>query len=182
MLKGSIEDRLLELGGLIPAREGAFAPLRDEDIAEIEERFGQSMPTDYKHFVFRYGRSMFALLPKFNIDAERFYYVGVFYGNGPDEDCAYHIQSALGVYCDRMPSSFLPIGESAGGEGEICLGMKEMDYGKIFFWDRSGEWADEEEEYQRQGKKFPEKLKYQNVTCLANSFEQFLFDLTPGEE
>jgi hypothetical protein len=182
MLNDTIANQLAALGGLIPAREGAFAPLSSEDIAEIEGLFGHALPADYRAFVSEYGRGAFANLVRCNITASRFVYLGIFYGSGQDVISPTHFKWAVKMLCYRMPPTLMPIVDTAGGEGQICLGLSGEEYGKVYFWDRAEGWEGEADDYRRQGKTYPEHLKFQNVTLLAESFEQFVLSLVVEEE
>ncbi|HXD85327.1 MAG TPA: SMI1/KNR4 family protein [Urbifossiella sp.] len=182
MLSDTAEAKIHALGGLVPARGGKLEPLRDGDCDAIEARFGQSLPADYRSFVTKYGGGMFANLARCDINQSRFVYVGVYYGDGDDESSPFHIKWAMSVFCEQMPTNFLPIAESAGGDGQFCLGVAGSEYGKVFFWDRDEGWSGEEAEYRTQGKPFPEELKFQNMTLLADLFEAFLLRLIPKEE
>ena len=182
MLNSTIANQIETLGGIMPTQDDGYAPLSEQDVTEIETHFGNRLPPDYRAFVSEYGRGMFANLVRCDIGSDRFVYVGIFYGDGENDTDPSHFRWALRMLCYRMPTSLMPIVDTSGGEGQICLGMTGGEYGKIYFWDRSEGWEGEAEDYRRQGKSYPEELKFQNVTLLANSFSKFILSLVSVEE
>ena len=76
----------------------------------------------------------------------------------------------------------MPIADTAGGEGQICIGMSGDESGKVYYWDRAEGWEGEADDFRKQGKTYPEHLKFQNVTLLADTFERFILSLVAEEE
>jgi len=181
MLNAIIANQISALGGLMP-RGTAFSPLGDQEISEIESAFGSSLPTDYRSFVSEYGDGTFINLIRCDVTSTRLVYLGVFYGSGADENSPSHFKWAMKMLCYRMPSMLMPIADTAGGEGQICIGMSGDESGKVYYWDRAEGWEGEADDFRKQGKTYPEHLKFQNVTLLADTFERFILSLVAEEE
>ena len=60
--------------------------------------------------------------------------------------------------------------------------MAGSEYGKVYFWNRAEGWEGEADDFRRQGRIYPEELKFQNVTLLAGSFDDFILKLVSIEE
>jgi hypothetical protein len=69
-----------------------------------------------------------------------------------------------------------------GGAGQICLGIKGDDLGKVFYWDMANEPLDEETYLEDYGEPMPAEAKRQNVHLVADSFDEFLDQLVLGPE
>ncbi len=77
--------------------------------------------------------------------------------------------SYLKNYSGRIPNSFFPIAYDSCGN-LICIPVKGPDRGKVYFWDHEMEAADDEEP------------SYDNLTLIADSFEDFFNSLHEMEE
>jgi hypothetical protein len=176
MLITKVEAALAAVGHLTPARGGSFHPLTLGEIAAIENRLGRELPEDYRTFVLKYGSSTFARMVGFPLSGKRAVFIQVFYGGGEDHESEFHINWAVDMYASRMPPTLIPIAD-CGELGLICLGVRSVEYGKIFYWDRDREWGATQEQLQLEGKAIPPNLQYQNLTSLADTFLAFLSDL-----
>ena len=77
-----------------------------------------------------------------------------------------------------MPEGFLPIGDDGGGD-QIFMLVAGEKAGRVYYWDHNSEW--DEEDYTEDGLPVPPDLKWQNVTMIAESFEDFLMRLSLWE-
>jgi len=176
MLRLKAEGCLSRLGGLFPSCGNSFVPMKPEQLAAVEHRLGHWLPEDYKAFASIYGNSRFDHLVGQRVSPGRTVFVSSFYGGDGELDDACKISWAIRVYEGRMPATVIPIAECAE-QGEICLGVSGLEAEKVYFWDRSQEWAALEEECLREGRVFPPETRFQNMTKLADSFEGFLCGL-----
>lgn len=71
---------------------------------------------------------------------------------------------------DRLPSQFLPVGYSSGGD-MICVSLNAHDYGTIYFWDSQA--TSEPSNDARSG--------YSNLYYVAEDFGHFLKELNTFE-
>ena len=71
----------------------------------------------------------------------------------------------------RMPSYVLPFASDVVGNA-ICISCGKDDFGKIYFWDH-----EREVDY-----KTSDDSDYSNLYFIANSFNEFLENLTSGED
>jgi SMI1 / KNR4 family (SUKH-1) len=72
-----------------------------------------------------------------------------------------------------MPETIIPIGDD-GIAGQICLGIKGAEAGKVYYWDQQNEPLDEEDYLEDYGEPRPPEAMFQNVHLIAESFEDFL--------
>ncbi|KGX91258.1 SMI1/KNR4 family protein [Pontibacillus marinus] len=105
-----------------------------EHLRKIENLFSISIPDDYKEFLLLYNQVLFenyiTISPKVLPELGG-HILEELYGL----DClSYHMNR----YSDRIPSSFIPIGECVGGD-LVLIGIKEDSDGKVFIWDHENE-------------------------------------------
>lgn len=181
MLTTKLEQLLTVIGHLSPAHGGTFHPLTVEEIAEIEKRRDGHLPEEYQSFVLQYGSSAFNRMVRYPATSGRTIFPDVFYGGGEDPDSVFHINWALDMYEDRMPSTLIPIADCSE-QGLICLGVKGAESGKTFFWDRNLEWGATQDSLQLEGKPIPSDLQFQNLTLLADTFFGFLSGLEVADD
>lgn len=183
------------LGGVCAPGSGPFCPMTEMEIARIENQIGAELPTTYRSMLTTFGGFTFngrseddpfiffrsvTPLPKY-ITGNGFAIFAFFYGctreTGP-----LGLDQQLNYFKDRIPETMIPIANDKGA-GEICLGVKGNDRGKVFYWDMKGEPLDEETYLEDFGEPMPLEAKRANVYLVANSFEEFLGQLvlTPDE-
>jgi hypothetical protein len=168
-MRREIEEKIGLLGGVEPLNETSV-PVPEEELGAIETDLGAPLPGDYRTFVQRYGFSTFGGMALFQpLEGPRAY-VSHFYG----AKIAGHasLQTVIERYAGRMPDSVIPIADDGGGN-QICLGIKGNELGKLYYWDHNNEW-DEEDYLQDYGEPMPPEMKFQNLTLIAGSFEDFI--------
>ncbi|WP_414858757.1 SMI1/KNR4 family protein [Paenibacillus sp. Soil724D2] len=70
--------------------------------------------------------------------------------------------SKIECYLGRLPESMIPFVDITGGD-QLCIGVTEDVWGKIYFWDHDQEhFAPSEEEL------------WNNVYLVTNSFSEFI--------
>ncbi|MCI1694296.1 SMI1/KNR4 family protein [Aneurinibacillus aneurinilyticus] len=139
-------------------------PLTIEQIEEFELQHGVKFPRLYKQFL-QESNGGYPLPNMFKISDEQGEGVlNVFFGIG---DMYSNLEDYLGIYDDRLPTAFLPIGNDPSGN-VICLGAKEPYYEAIYFWDHEEEPED------------PEDMS--NMYFLANNIYEFLDKLYEDTE
>ena len=140
-----------------------------DSIKKLEFDIGSSLPDDYKDFLISYDGG----LPEpaaFDIPRENnSSIVKEFFGLDTPLLTA-SIEYNRRMYENRIPKKFLVIGCDVFGN-RIILGIKNDNYGEIFFWDHENE-ADEDnvEEY------------YENIYLISKNFSDFLNSLRNPEK
>ena len=143
----------------------SYPKLRDEVLAELEQKLQVRLPQQYKEFLRKYNGgkpvpNVFAIKGNpYDSRGMIQHFLGVSEGNYRD------ILKQATVFRDRVPSDLLPVARDPGGS-LICLAVSGENYGKIYFWDREDEVEEGEE---------PD---YRNVYFIANSFDELLENLT----
>jgi hypothetical protein len=187
----SISQRL---GGMRPAGGGEFRPMSERELASIEDAIGAVLPAAYKSLLVKYGAFTFrgasddnpfiffrakTQLPAYVVDRGRSIF-RLFYGAtsnpGPGG-----LSSKIAFFKDRIPDTLIPIGGD-GGAGQICLGIKGNETGKVYYWDQQNEPLDEEDYLADYGEPRPAAAMFQNIYLVANSFADFLQRLELAEE
>jgi hypothetical protein len=190
----SIESTARRLGGLCAAGGGSFQPLSEEEIRSVENQIGIRLPQSYRSLLGQLGAFTFkgrsddnpfvfftakAELPSY-VTTEGLSIIRSFYGKtqqaGPSG-----LQQQINVFQGRIPETMIPIAGD-GGAGQICLGIKGDDLGKVFYWDMANEPLDEETYLEDYGEPMPAEAKRQNVHLVADSFDEFLDQLVLGPE
>jgi SMI1-KNR4 cell-wall len=160
----------------------------------IEDEIQSSIPAAYSSLLKQYGASTFkgrsennpyvyfrskALLPR-HISANGLALFDFFYGStqqtGPSG-----LRQQINFFRGRIPETMIPIAGN-GGAGQICLGIKGNDLGKVFYWDMANEPLDEETYLEDYGEPMPDDAKRQNVYLIADSYNEFLDQLVFGDE
>jgi SMI1/KNR4 family protein SUKH-1 len=180
-----LKARFEELGGLAPVKGQQFIPVDESEIASVEQTLGAPLPDLYRTFLETFGASRFREMVEFtpvvplppSISSDGLGFINVFYGSAAHTP--YDLTGMLELYQQRMPEGFLPIGDDGGGD-QICLMVLGEKRGKLFYWDHNHEW--DEEDYVEDGLPVPPDLKWQNVTLIADSFEDFLARLSVRPE
>ncbi|MBA2939567.1 SMI1/KNR4 family protein [Paenibacillus sp. CGMCC 1.16610] len=154
-----VKQKLLEVG--ITSESGIHS---DDLIISFEQKYGFHLPQDYKKFLLTYGRinynhqisySQITNIPKHDERGRMGYF---YYLQNDKHDLISNIECYLG----RMPESMIPFADITGGD-QLCIGVTEDVWGKIYFWDHDQEHFDPTEEE-----------LWNNVYLVANSFSEFI--------
>ena len=144
---------------------GKFGIATEEDVAEFEKQLKTSLPADYRQFLLTHNGGMpEASVFRINYELGEGI-VNDFFGlhDGPNyASLRWHQEISRG----RMPDILLPIGGDPGGN-LICISLGTEDKGAIYFWEHEFEGDEGEEPI------------FDNVYRIADSFSQFLNELTP---
>jgi hypothetical protein len=180
-----VDSKLSELG-LQPLGKTEYVPVTRDEVADLEDALGAPLPSDYKAFIMKYGKSLFSeevrlrpiQLPPKHISDEGFLDLSSFYGSNADDD---DLLSCLEALKGRMPETMVPIADDLWGNN-FLLGVAGKDRNKVYLWDCDNELA--AEDYVRKGLPVPDDLWYRNLTLVANSFTDFInrFEKAPAEE
>jgi hypothetical protein len=156
---------MTELGGYLLDPAHRISDPRPQ-LAQLEARFGFTLPADYRALVIEYGGYS---LPGF-VEApilepghdDEFAGVEVFFGvYGLDQwglPNPHDLLRNLNVYANRVPPGFLPIARAPGGN-LICLVIHGDHTGAVYYWDH----------------------ETQGVLLAARTFSDFLSALSPGD-
>lgn len=152
--------------------------MSDEEIAAIEISVGEPLPADYRWFLQTHGRSRFAGIVR--SDSAPYDDISFFYGGGDNPHHIGHLRRALAVFGGRIPQELLPIAHC--DDGQICLGVKGDMREKVYYWDRWNEWTWQQQEKLKAGQTLRNEERFQNVSELAGTFEQFISGLVIVDE
>ena len=135
----------------------------------VEQYWGFGLPKDYKKFILAHNGGE----PKYRVfdfkDVSDGSCLAEFYGFV--KNYSTNILLHQKQFSDRYPDNMLPIADDCYGN-RILLSVKGSDYGKVYFWDHEME-ADPD-----QG----EVPSYDNLTLIADSFEEFVGNLRDESE
>jgi len=161
--------------------------MTEAEISAFEEQISARLPKAYRRFLATYGastlngesadnpyimfRTLTPLPPHISKSGKALF--DAFYGREEDERDAYSLVVRRRYFLGRMPESIIPIGDD-GGAGQICLGIKGAQAGKIFYWDQQNEPLDEAAYLEDYEEPRPPEAMFQNVYMIAESFEDFL--------
>ncbi|MDH6373875.1 hypothetical protein M2444_005718 [Paenibacillus sp. PastF-3] len=127
------------------------------EIREFEGKYVLKLPEQYIDFLLKYNGG-YPETSTFKIsDEEGESVVNKFYGIG---DMKGNLAKVFEVLDGELPEGFISIASDPGGN-EICIGISEKYFGKIYFWMHDME-SDEEME---------------NMFFLKNSFNDFFENL-----
>jgi len=187
MNRVNLKRTLKRLGGVRPVVGNELRPMDRPEIAAIEEQIGTKLPDAYQTFLMTCGacafngespdrpyvvfRSLTQLPPHISDDDEGL--IDAFYGGEADKNDPYSLRVRLRFFAGRMPESLIPIGDD-GGAGQVCLGVRGNETGKVFYWDQANEPLDEDDYEEDSGEPRPPEVMFQNVYQIAESFEDFL--------
>ena len=176
----------LRLGGIEPVATAEFNPVSEAELIAIEAGVGVRLPESYRKFLKTFGASKFTgaspdnpfivfrplkpLPPHFKSGTGPF---DLFYGAARDEHDGHSLRVRIRYFSGRIPESVIPIGDD-GIAGQICLGIKAAEVGKVYYWDQQNEPQDEEDYLEDYGVPRPREAIFKNVHLIAESFEDFL--------
>ena len=184
----NVETLFAPLGGIRPIGGGdKFKPMTEAEISAFEKQIGAVLPEAYRKFLASYGASTFngaspnnpyivfrSLKPlPSHIAKNGKGLFDAFYGGEKDERDPHSLRVRFRFFSGRMPENIIPIGDD-GGAGQIGLGIKGAETGKVYYWDQQNEPLDEEDYLEDYGKPRPPEAMFQNVYQIAESFEDFL--------
>ncbi|MEW4452008.1 SMI1/KNR4 family protein [Bremerella sp. JC817] len=183
------------LGGIKGIEGDELTPATHSEITDVEKQIGVCLPKAYRQFLLTCGASTFNgaspdnphivfcsknPLPSHISETSKGLF-DAFYGGKRDESDPYSLQVRIQCFTGRMPESIIPIGDD-GGAGQICLGIKGNEAGKVYYWDQANEPLDEEDYLEDYGVPRPPEAMFQNVYEIADSFGDFLQRLEIMEE
>ncbi len=128
-----------------------------EDINLFEINHSILFPIEYKNFLLNYNGGT-PNLSLFKIIGNEENYENVlnkFYGIGVG---SLSLENILDYLDDLVEIGFLPIANDPGGN-QICIGISEENYGKIYFWEHEME------------------IELENLLFVSNSFQELLENL-----
>lgn len=179
------------LGGIKGIGGEALRPMSESELSLIEDELGVPLPEDYRSFLATYGGSTFCgrspdspfilirplqQLPQ-NFSSGQVM-VDALYGCKRRDHDGYSLSVRIRFFAGRMPESIIPIGDD-GGWGQICLGIRGKESGKVYYWYQADEPLDEETYLEDYGHQRPPEAMFQNVYQIAESFTDFLERLEP---
>lgn len=116
----------------------------NEQLVGIEEKYNIVFPRSYREFLKNYNGVFFEREICFtpiedppNLTMERKHYLDVLFGLISEND-ENSLDQQINDYSNRMPNNLIPIGECPGGD-LICIGLKGIISGMIYFWDHENE-------------------------------------------
>jgi hypothetical protein len=186
----NLEAIIARLGGIRGIGGGNLMPMDEAEILRIEQELGVRLPEAYRQFLLTYGGCEFAgaspdnpfivfrpltpLHPRFKSGYGPF---DAFYGKERERRDKrrdlYSLRQCIHFYKGLMPETIIPIGDD-GIAGQICLGIKGKERGKVYYWDRENAPLDEEDYLEEYGRPRPPEALFENVYLIAESFEDFL--------
>jgi hypothetical protein len=147
--------------------EGDHKQPTEQNIKQIEDQIGYTLPPNYLDFLINYGGIAFNSYVEFPyLEACPWGDKGmidVFFGI---LDSTYDLIRNFKTYRGRVPFNFLPIASDPGGN-IICLEINDNNKGRVYFWDK------DQEEMVNIG----EEPRYSNIYLIENSFDDFINSL-----
>jgi hypothetical protein len=145
-------------------------PTNISQIKKFEILINAQLPRCYIDFLLKYngGRPICDTYDLIEHIDKDYFTEGIswFYALYDGYDC--NIKTEYGMFKDRIPSDLIPIASAPCGN-QICLCVKGVNYGKVYFWDHENEAPEGEEPW------------YENVYLIANSFKEFIDKLYETE-
>lgn len=148
-------------------------PVLEEEIVDLERMISAQLPFDFKEFLKAHNGGYVQRNISFPIRDHKHGEIGLL------QNCYYlkrkhsyrdldDIRNILSVYKDRMPRHFVPFASDPGGN-QLCLSVREKDYGTIYFWAH-----EEEEDYEEDDGTAD---TYPGIYVVARNFTDFLEQL-----
>lgn len=133
------------------------------EIKEFEDFIEAKLPKDYIEHLLKYngGRSEEDCYPFIELPALDDTIGDIHYFYALYEGDLSNLKKKYDVFKGRVPNEMISIASDACGN-QICLGIREPYYGKVYIWDHELEAAD------------GEPIRYDNIYLIANSFTDFI--------
>lgn len=122
----------------------SWSPPTDADFERLATNLGAAVPSEYRHFISRYGAVLlgdedYAVYARIRepcswgdkVSPEIFYPL---LGEHP-----YSMEKQLLALHGRIPDGVLPIADDAGGN-QVCLDVAGKFPGSVWFWDHEQRW------------------------------------------
>jgi hypothetical protein len=146
--------------------------MAEAEITSIESDVGAKLPSDYREFLTTYGQSAFGELVGFqpigvlprSLSGSGAWPFSHFYGS---KKGIQRLDETIEDLKDRIPTSLIPIGDDGAGS-QICIGLRDDDKEKVFFWDHDMTWK-----RSPRAERMPDQT-YENTYLIAVSFEDFI--------
>jgi hypothetical protein len=155
--------------------ENKAPPAPVGELAELEGALGASLPDDYRWFIDKcnggyVGGALWYEGPTPTGEPAD---AGVHHIGGFREESDFSLESARECYVGRIPDDLLWIMDDPFGNA-ICLGIRGIHRGRIYFWDHEMEpdpngWDGQVD-------------TAGNVSLIANSFTEFVAGLKPTRD
>jgi hypothetical protein len=180
-LPADVKTHIDALGGI---QSMGNHPMSETELNHTEETLGTALSQSHRHLLLAFGAFGFikSLIINPLSDHPRICDCGlnIFFGSAADEFRGLLRQAKL--YSNRLPDTLTPIANNVFGD-LICLGINDMESGKVYFWDHENEldWGEYRATY-GQDIAVPRALVYQNVHVVASSFDDLLLRLRIWEE
>lgn len=179
------------LGGVASSdgeRSSKVVPFNEVHITQLEMRWGQAIPSSYRHFMTTHGGCYFGAnavesgvvfpwvtpIPA-HISDKPWTHLNLFYGPPAATPTTKDINWQIAALTGSLPHSLLPIADCSGNK--VCLGISGSDRERIFYWDRETEPLAEEDFIQDWGRPMTEADRRCNLFLVAESFVQWLNSL-----
>jgi len=151
--------------------------INHKDIKNIENIKQCVLPQDYKEFLLKYNGGSpnfdaFEIKNYFPNGRSSFADIRYFFGICHEKKSImrnYDIYNKINGSKNRIPIELLPVACDSLGN-VICIGIKGIHYGKIYFWDHENEMMEDGKE-----------PWWENITLIANSFIDLLNSLCKFE-
>lgn len=133
-MKPQLEQRFVLLGGITTVGR-VQTPVTEDEVRSRESDLGVSFPPDYRDLLKTHGAASFGKLVEFRTASRKApfsYFLG---SNAGTQSLAKRVKT----YSGRMPNTMIPSGDDGGGN-LICLGIKDDETEKIYYWDRNDAW------------------------------------------
>lgn len=158
---------------IILSLEDSQEPVLEEEIVDLERMISAQLPFDFKQFLKAHNGGYVQRNISFPIHDNQHGDMGLlreFYYLKPKR--SYRdlgdIRNKISVFKDRMPQHLVPFACDPGGN-QLCLSVREKDYGTIYFWAH-----EEEEDYEEDDGTAD---TYSGIYFVASSFTDFLAQL-----
>jgi cell wall assembly regulator SMI1 len=140
-------------------------PLQLHDLEAAEKRLGLTFPEEYRAFLLKHngGRPTpreFNFLDPDGVPSNSLinFFLAIYDGTIDNLEISYRTFTLK----ERMPANIVPIANDPFGN-QICISVAGEDIGKVYFWDHERE---------------PDEPSYENLSLIADSFNEFLSRLT----
>lgn len=134
-------------------------PTSGPAVERLEHNLGATLPADYRAFLLRTNGGV--PFPEDAYRHERYSSILSMFYSVEHERVSFTIAQNRLAFDERIPTDLLTIACDLGSN-QICIGIGDDNYGRVYFWMRADE--------ARPG----ETVDYSNVGLVADTFEEFL--------